>query len=196
VTDLVFVEETHQYFLGGVELPSVTTVIDSVLTDWSKIPRDTLEYARQRGTAVHTACELWDLDDLDEDTLDPAIAPYLIAYRSFLVDSGFVPEVIEQRLVHRAFGFAGTLDRIGTLNGRRALIDLKSTEATVPSVGPQTAAYKAMAETPGGKIDGRYALLLRKNGTYRLIPCKDQSDWSIFMSALNIYKWRKNNGNS
>jgi len=44
VTDLVFVEETHQYFLGGVELPSVTTVIDAVLTDWSKIPGDTLEY--------------------------------------------------------------------------------------------------------------------------------------------------------
>lgn len=53
------------------------------LCDFSRVPLHVLKAAARFGTAVHRACELDDLGELDEATLDARLAGHLHAWRSF-----------------------------------------------------------------------------------------------------------------
>jgi len=195
-TSLQFDEATHRYTLNGVELPSVTKILDDVLQEYASIDAETMRVARERGTAVHKACELHDKDSLDYDSLDPVVLPYMEAYIKFLNDTGFDPQIIEQP-VHSRFRYAGTLDRIGSAkhSKNRWQIDIKTPKSISTSVGPQTAAYDQAARECGWiekkeKVE-RYALQLRDNGTYRMVPCQSPIDFNVFLSALTIYNFKR-----
>lgn len=183
-----FNEERHEYRVNGLIVPSVTQVLSSVgLPDLSGVPADLLEWKAGLGTAVHKATELDDAWDLDEDYLDPAIMPYLQAYRRFKLESKFKAVLIEGKVYHNIFGYAGTFDRTGFLNNKKVLIDFKTGLTDPRVVGPQTAAYVEAGEM---KYFTRYALKLNKDATYRLIRLDNKMDFQIFLNALNIYKWR------
>lgn len=194
---LQFDEAAHRYTLDGVELPSVTTVLGDVMHEYDGIAADVLRHAQERGTAVHKACELHDLENLDYESVSPIVLPYLEGYIKFLGETQFQHHAIEQKVVSRKYGYAGTLDRIGTLAKakRRCQIDLKSAVSVSKSVGPQTAAYDQAAREDGliepKEIVDRYALQLRADGGYRLLPCKSPADFSVFVSALTIYKFKR-----
>lgn len=194
---LQFDEATHRYTLDGAELPSVTKILDDVFDEYRSIDQDTLRRAQERGTAVHKACELYDLEKLDLTTVDDSIAPYLESYIKFISDSKFEHHAVEQKVVSRKYGYAGTLDRLGVLgkSKRRCQIDLKSAVSVSRSVGPQTAAYEQAAREENWiepkEIMDRYALQLRADGGYRLLPSKSPADFSVFLSALTIYKFKR-----
>lgn len=181
---LEFNNETHQYTYSGVVIPSVTQIIKSAgLYDFSMIPYDVLEWKRNLGTQVHAATELDDADNLGE--FDPQITGYIEAWRKFKIDTGFVPTLIEQRIFHKTYKYAGTLDRIGSIGGKNILLDIKTGQVDLMTVGPQTAAY---AEAWGFK-GKRYAVHIM-DGDYRLVECKNNMDFQIFLNALNIFNWR------
>lgn len=115
-----FEPEGHKY---GNGLESVTGILKaegfidtSFYDDWS----------RDRGSMVHLATAYDDRNELDEESLDPVILPYLEAWRKFRKESGFVPESIEPPMMSTAYRYAGTPDRIGELPGRikRAAVEL------------------------------------------------------------------------
>ncbi len=193
--NIEFNEERHEYRVNGVIVPSVTQVLQSVgLPDLSGVPAELLEWKAGLGTAVHKATELDDLNDLDEESLDPTIKPYLEAYRKFKRESGFIPTKIEERIYSKKFGYAGTFDRFGTFLDRYTpvLIDFKTGITDPLIVGPQTAAYQEAINEPTrskGRF-WRYALKLNKDATYRLIRLDNKMDFQIFLNALNLYKWR------
>lgn len=194
---LQFDESAHRYTLDGMELPSVTHILDDVFDEYRSIDAETLRRAQERGTAVHRACELYDKDQLDFSSLDPTIAPYLEAYINFLSETGFSPQVIEQSVNSQKYGYAGTLDRIGTpkRSKHRWQVDIKTSVVLGKTVGPQTAAYDQAARECGlistkEKVS-RFALQLRDDGKYRLTPFDSASDFSIFLSALTIYKFKR-----
>jgi len=91
-------------------LPSVTEILaaEGFIDD-----RFFDEWSRDRGTYVHLATHLDDMGDLDEDTVDPVIVPYLEAWRRFKKESGFMVEQSEISLASKAYHYAGTIDRIG-----------------------------------------------------------------------------------
>lgn len=190
---LEFDAATHTYRVGGVLVPNVTSVLQ-VLSSYMDVSDDILIPAQERGTAVHRATELDDLDDLDEDSLDPMIVPYLEAWRQFKRDTRPVFHAIEQRVFSKRHWYAGTLDRIATLQGVRgiSMLDIKTCVKVGKEVGPQTAAYAEAIE--GYRISNRFAVQLRPDGTYRLIPCKERSDWAVFHSALTLYNWKVQHG--
>ena len=192
VAELAFNEERHEYRLGGQRLPSVTEVLDPI-NELDGIPRDVLRAAADFGTHVHIACELHDAGTLDRDQLDPALEPYLQAWEKFLADTGAKVLANEERVCH-PIGYAGTLDRVIELRGKRHVADLKTSAAVPRTVGPQTAAYRE-AWLQCRKRDLclsviRYCVHLKPDGTFRLHKLTDPSDWSIFVSALNIWRWR------
>lgn len=193
---LLFNEETHQYFLGTRELPSVTTVMKGLITNFDGIPKNTLEHARQRGTAVHKACEYDDLGILDESTLSDELVPYLEAWRKFKTDYGFIPMHIEKTVFSSTRHYAGTVDRVGQLNGSPGLsvIDMKARAVMTPDTGPQTAAYKKALSEEGIEIKHRYGIQLLKDGNFTITPYTDYSDISIFYSCLQLYNWKKTHG--
>ncbi|MCP3709763.1 PD-(D/E)XK nuclease family protein [Paraburkholderia sp. CNPSo 3274] len=193
MSELLFDPVEHAYTVNGKRLPSVTQIL-APLVDYSMVPRDVLERAQKLGTAVHRMTELYDLDDLDMDCLADELVPYLTAWIKFRAESGFVPETIEKRLYHPSLRFAGTPDRSGLINGRRAVIDIKKMLTLGPVIGLQLAAYSELFAKNGTQIEDRYGLGLRADGTYRLVPFKDKGDWPVFLSLLTIRNWKDKNG--
>lgn len=192
-------DDGRAYVVAGESYPRVTTVCQS-FDSWSGVPADVLEAARDRGDAVHYACELFDLGTLDMRSLPDEIVGHVKAWQDFRATTGFCPEVIEELVVSAAYRYAGRLDRIGRFaRGSRnkrvttgaALLDIK-TGAPTPAWGPQTAAYAAAYQ--GGKIRARYCVQLSDDGTWRIHTQNEPSDFSVFLAALTVINFQRRHG--
>lgn len=196
---LVFDAFLHRYTVGERELPSVTSILrEAKLSDFSA-PHFT-EAVRMRGQLVHAAIALDNEGDLDFDTLDPVLVPYIEGWRRYLSESGAVVEHFEKAVCDLSAGYAGTLDAVvlepNSRPGptRRTVLDIKP--ALYPSVGPQVSAYLRCAR---GLYDGpvlfqRAALVLPGNGSYRREPLTDPTDEPTFLAACRIFHWRAAHG--
>jgi hypothetical protein len=192
---LEFREEGHVYLLDGVVIPHVTGVL-APLESYFGVPASALEYASERGKLVHLATQMLDEGDLDEDSIDPVIAPFLAAYRQFKADAAPEWEGIEERVLNEDHHYAGTLDRRGVLRAikgsPRVIVDLKCVAQLSPATGVQLSAYSAAV--PDKKKYRRFALQLKPNATYRLKEYKEPSDWPIFLSLLSLRNWKARHG--
>ena len=180
-----FNEAEHTYFVAGVKYPSVTTILQDLgLIDTSWFTPE----ACQRGTYVHQVVE-WELNgELDREALDPALLPYLNAWKRFVADSGYASLCSEYRMASTLYRFAGTADQIGTLNNCRVIIDVKS-GAVAPCTALQLAGYEILYDAPCK----RFALQLMDNGKYKLTEYKDRGDRNVFLAAVALYQWKANN---
>ena len=186
---LEFDEDTHTYKLNKVKVPSVTKVLE-ILDDSLKYVDPIIVFnAARLGRAVHAACE-GRYADASEET-----KPYVDGYRRALTELQWLPVETEFRIIHRELGYAGTFDRLfKTKQNELILVDIKRTANFPKTVGVQLKAYQEGYEAmTGKKIAKRYALKLDKND-FKVKQYKDKSDMNTFISALNIYKWRVNNG--
>jgi hypothetical protein len=176
---------THSYLLDGKPVPSVTKILaDTGFIDATWFT----EWACRRGTLAHLCTHLDDTNELDEDTVDPELVPYLAAYRRFKVESGFIVLGSEVRMASVTHRFAGTLDKVGTFGNAAAIIDLE-TGSHQPVKAIQTAGYELLRGSP----HKRFALQLKDDGSYKIHPFTDRQDKQIFMSALAVYHWKNNN---
>lgn len=186
---LVFDAAAHTYHLGNRRLPSVTQVLEP-LCDYSMVRPDVLEAARVFGQHVHEACDLFNRDALDWDSLDLALVPYVSAWRDFLDQSGAVVIASEVRVHHQDLLYAGSPDVVLSWGKRIVVPDIKATAIVPPTVGAQTAAYaKAWQRMHGGREPARYCIHLQ-DGKYRTHPRTDPADWSTFVSALNCHNFK------
>ncbi len=196
---LHFDAASHTYSMGGNPVPGVTTVMH-ILSQYAGVPEAILKGAADRGSAVHKACELSLWDRLDRSKLMEELQPYIFAFDLFVKECGFIPSLIEHRVFHDKLKYAGTFDLMGSIVWKRkeitnALIDIKTTFKFMPSVGPQTAAYKEAynSQNKADKIGKRFALRLKNNGSYELIELTDATDWNVFLSCLNIRNYLEKN---
>lgn len=191
--DLRFDAARHEYTLGSRRVIHVTEVLghfDEGIARAKANHAEAVLAAGDLGTAVHVACELDDRGVLDEASVDQVVGVRLEQWRKFRREKGFVPVLIEARVYHRAYDYAGTLDRMGALDGCRSLIDLKSGVVS-RLAGPQTGAYKLAHEAGGGApVERRFSLHLTED-RYFLVPHADPQDGTVFLSMLNTYKWLK-----
>jgi hypothetical protein len=192
---VLFDAERHRYTHDGVDLPSVTTVL-KCWSPISKVPDWKLEDARLRGELVHAATAFLDEDDLDLSSVDDEVMGYLEGWRKFRRDYSFVPTMIERRLAHLRWGYAGTPDRFGewAYKGyvRSVLIDIK-TGFEDPTHGPQTAAYAQAIQDSGTRVTQRATVYLSP-GDYRVETYTGMQDWTIFMAALQWHRWKQRHG--
>jgi len=201
--EIIFSEAEHIYLVDGMEVPSVTTILKP-LTDrgYGKVNPSVLEYAANRGRAVHEALEVYDLGG--ELEVVPETEGYIRAYLEW--EQIYRPRWtgVEQIVYSVGDKYIGTLDRIGTLNGSEfAIVDLKTstpTKEALVSVCCQTAAY-AMAYTEQSEKPlkfaetiKRYGLFLKADGSYRLLDCEEYEEAymfrssELFISLLNNHK--------
>lgn len=182
-----------------MEYPRVTQIISGAgLTDFSYINEDILARSRNFGTAVHEACRLFDLTDLNETTLDPLLRPYIDAWIRFTKDSLLENIEIEQPFISERYQYRGTPDRIALFKGKITIIDIK-TGLIYPTAAIQTAAYLEAYNEGKPRIKKakeRLVVRLCEDGLYRL-PKKDffeKSDFSVFLSCLTLYNYKKRKG--
>ena len=190
---LAFNELLHEYRWDGATVPSVTQIL-APLNDFARVPFDVLEFARARGSAVHAAIALAQSDDLDEDSLDPVIVPYVAGWRLFMEETRFVAEEWERPLYHPRYRYAGTFDAAGLLWKTRAVVDFKTGLEVPLSVGPQLAAYQQLINTERqgrNPVLARYAVQLTGGGGYKLEQFTRPDDWVAFQSLLNLFRWRQ-----
>lgn len=184
---MITLDENHIYHDAetGAVIPGVTSILrDAGLIDTAWFD----DYSRDRGTLIHQACALFDYNNLDESSLDPAIEPYVRAWMNFRKDTGFFPVDIEQIVFNPHYRYAGKYDVYGLLGKDGYLIDRKS-GASQPWSQLQTAAY---AECIPG-VNKRAVIELDDAGKYRLIEHKDRNDIKVFLAALAVVTWKRNN---
>lgn len=191
---LTFNESEHKYFWNGAAVPGVTSLL-APLNNFNAVPRNVLEAACFRGKAVHSCCEWHDLGELDESTVDAEWLPYLDAWRAFRSEHTTAWELIESPVYHHTLGYAGTLDRFGTVSGVSAVLDIKTSTVIYPSVGPQLSAYLEALKTMIIDIrkTDRITVQLGADGKYKITKHKnDAADWSVFLSCLTIHNYLRN----
>lgn len=169
MSELLFDEATHTYTLGGVALPSVTDVCAPLTSDKYGGKNAVVQYAANRGSRIHELCALYDFDALP-DEIEAECVPYLKAWADFCRDWRPVWERVEWP-GWSSLGFAGTVDRIGLIDGKRRVVDIKTASsldrASKISLCCQTFGYTVIAVEEGMRMDGEpLGVQLKKDGTY------------------------------
>lgn len=184
--ELIFRESDHSYWIGNQRIISVTQAL-SILDDRWKVDPFYLE----RGRFIHKATELYDLDELDDSTVDPQIRPYLDAYINFRCDAIFEPIRIEKKYYHPKLMYAGKIDRIGPLNDRLSIIDLKSgVKAKVDEL--QGTAYWELCLSNDIPIHKVFDLYLKDDSTYSLVEIeKPKLLLPVFLACLTVMRWKE-----
>ena len=195
---------THTYTVDEVRKKSVTEII-SPLVDFSMVPESALEFARDRGTNVHKACELTDLGVLDFETLDERLQGYVMGWQKFMME--FMPtwDHIELPLYSEFYGFCGTPDRAGRVDvkegkkitQKKIVLDIKSSAQLSPVVGVQLSGYatllqRGISETdlkPEFEADELWAVQLKNDGTYRRKVYTPQHP--VFLGLLAVSNWKE-----
>lgn len=190
---VTFTARGHIYREGDLVVPSVSQALELAgIDDLRGAPRHHVRRAAVRGQAVHTATQLLDLGKLDEHTVTPEIAGYVMAYEQFKRDTGFHPIAIEERGVG-AIGvlkFGYCIDRVGILFDRLAIVDLKTASKAYPWWAIQTAGYADAIKHEGP----RYSVQLAGDGDYNLVRYDDGEDFEIWLAALKVAHWKLAHG--
>ena len=194
MAQLLFFDEGHKYTLDGEELPSVSELTRFISREiYGDVGQFNLDRAADRGTAVHKATEL--LDKYGTVEIDEDISPYLKAYIAFRKEHKCEWQKIEYATHHPENLYAGTLDRVGAVDGKLVVLDIK-TSSTIqkPLYTAQLNLYRKTLPDP---IEQLVILHLKKDGTYKLIdiPIDDTlADACIAMhEALKKKKRSKKN---
>lgn len=194
MTKLSFDPKSHKYFWGKQEVPSVTQVIASVgLYDFSHVSEAVLEQSADFGNKVHEMTALADRGELDVFGLDPFLDPYLTAWEKFRKEMGFEPDPnwIEAQRYSEKYGYAGTPDRVGLIQGKDfAIVDIKTGVLTA-AAAIQTAGYELLCPF---KVKRRMSVQLKDDGTYKIAEYKDKSDKLVFLSCLNVANFKRREG--
>lgn len=201
---VVLDERLHQYTVDGVKLPGVNHILEA--TGFKDLYVESLRsqaWYCDRGRFVHKACELHDRGTLDEQSLDPVIAPYLVGWKKFhaevkpetimVKNDGQDVPCIELRMCSRTHRYCGTTDRIYGIYVPRfkrvvpTVVDIK-TGAKRKETALQTAGYKVLAdENYKLGIRHRIAVNLSNDGTYSIEHFDDPTDVAHWIAIVNFY---------
>lgn len=195
--ELLFDEKSHTYsvIVDGEpkNVPSVTKILKKVgLINYRK--GDDALMRMRRGTRIHKLTEYFDLGD-DESLALLSKADdlqYLSAWESFKKEQRFEINMVEQKLFHPALWFAGTVDRVGEIDGNTVVLDIK-TGIPHPASKLQVAAYAILVEEQNILVD-RAMVVYLGDECYHIEEVESIADsWSAFESALRLYLWMEKN---
>lgn len=185
MSDLIFYEKNHIYMLGGERIPCVSDLCRFLHKEiYKDAPLWQMEAAADRGTAVHRATEL--LDKTGTAEISDDYAPYLEAYAAFRREHNVLWELIEHADYHPLYRYAGTIDRYGTVDGFKALLDIKTTYTVYkPLCSASLNLYRLMLEARQKVAERLLILHLKKDGTYKLIEFA--FDDAVPMALLTLH---------
>jgi len=203
--------ETGEYY------PSATTILEAypkpyALLQWMKEAGSKADEIRdaagRRGSAVHQLTEDYD-NGLECNLLGENGQPnysmeeWAMFERYVDFSQRFEPshKYIEQQVLSPQLGFAGTIDRICTIDGKSYVLDIKTSNGVYNSYWLQVAAYReAFMYEAKYQTDGVAILWLnaktRTNGKkgdiqgagWQLITKEDTSkDWELFQSVQKLW---------
>jgi len=166
--ELTFIEETHQYLLGGILLPSVSEILHFIFPDKYKgVSREILNKKAKYGSTVHEYIEKFEKGKYEEL---PKLDLYQkLSFKQYIrLVNRFSIEVIEQeKMVHYKDFYAGRFDMIANILGKESLCDIKTTaELDIEYLSWQLSFYELAY---GKKFKKLYAIWLPKGKVGKLV---------------------------
>ena len=188
---LLFYDDTHRYTVDGDEVPSVSEIIRFLTREvYNDTPQYFMDGAAARGTLVHRATE--SIDKYGTVECEDDIASYIQAYVQFLKDKTPEWEKIEWPICNEK-KYAGTVDRYGELDGKRVVLDIKTTQSISGMhkllYGAQLTLYKMAVELER-PVEELVVLQLKKDGSYKLIPIEENKP--LALACLTMHEAIKN----
>lgn len=189
--ELDFKEEPHIYLLDGVQIPSVSAIMEPLSrAKYDGINEAVLQKAADRGTAIHNAIEnyvLYGIVDIPQD-----FKPYIDAFLDWWDLAK--PDAVgtEIRMYHKLMNYAGTCDLLCYIGGELNLIDYKSTYAVSEKLcGVQLEAYRQALKSHEIEIARKRILHLKKDGKHRVVefPTEDGARWRVFGACKTVYDY-------
>lgn len=199
-----FSEEEHSYTdLSGKRIISTTQVFEVLgMVDYSFVKEDVLERKSQIGIATHAAIQYLCEGQLDWESLDETVRPYVEAYRDWAYQSRFISDAQEEQGIHEIAGmkYGWMLDSRGEMEfkGSRVpvIVDFKTCVAESPTWKLQLAAY-ALAAPKLNFISTDYlrvVVQLKKDGTFKPYYYEEKNDLRAWPHILYSAIWSLNNG--
>ena len=154
---VIFLEDTHQYFLDGVELQGITqSLIHRAFPDtYANIPEEVLMRAAEKGSNIHETIQFC------EENGFPGQTPEWLSYAKMKADH-HLHYVTHEYIVTDRVKFASAIDLVMVDDeGKIVLCDIKTTSVRhYDNVTLQLSIYKRYfeAQNPGLKVD-RIALI-------------------------------------
>lgn len=127
----------------------------------------------------------------------PDVAPFLAQFDRFTADFAPTWEASEGTVYSDRESYAGTLDWIATIGGRRLIGDTKTGKAVYPEAALQLAAYAHAdyiglpdgTDAPLPAFDGGAVLHLSPDA-YQLVPVRiDDEVFRAFLYAREVFRW-------
>ena len=202
----------HQaYKVDGKRVPGVTTVLGVIskpaLVKWANNLGlqgiDSTGYVdalASVGTLAHEMIQeylggpLWDRGGFTPTETDAAENAVLSFFEWERVNGvRMETEAIELQLVSREYLYGGTIDWLGLIDGKRWLVDIKTSKGLFPEHVYQVAAYHRLLAENGYGIDGVRLLRVGRSEDEGFDDHIIGGDalagaWDVFQSALSLYR--------
>lgn len=171
---LEFIEKSHIYILNGEIIPSVTQILEDLFPlKYENVPRETLEEKALYGTQVHKFIEITEKKKPKNPLgyikryYNPTIYQEESIKDYLKIKEKYTIEITDsEKRIHYKNKYAGTLDLKGYVNGKSAIIDIKTTyELDEVYVAWQNSMY----ELADGMVDELYCMWLPKGRLGKLV---------------------------
>jgi hypothetical protein len=179
-TSVLFDEESHKYFIGGQEIPSVTEICDPVsFKKLDAISKIVLERAATRGHLIHEIiADFICTGEIDIDNVPNEFVGYIYAFLNWW--RTYKPKVLFSELIlgDTNLGYGGTCDIVAEIDDKTLLIDTKSTSLLDKKyLSVQLEGYKRLLKRRGISIDGTFALHIKKDQSWAFPEIKTDPEW-------------------
>ena len=138
---LEYIDETHQYLVDGICVDSITQIIKMAFGNMYKdIPANVLKRAADKGTEMHEAIELYELEGRESHIPELRNYKFLKKHYKWEVLKSEIPIILFKGDEPIA---AGRLDQLIQMDGKKGINDLKRTSVfNKEYVALQTNLYK------------------------------------------------------
>ena len=138
-----FTKEDHSYKIDGVKAVGVSELLASFgIGDLSRIPSHILEPARDFGIKGHLMARYHLAQRLNEKTLDPELAPYLVGLKKLFTDHKIEIIDIEKPIGYQTLLVCGTPDLRCMFDGTHMFLDWKFVKKVMKSSYLQAGGYQ------------------------------------------------------
>lgn len=160
-------------------------VVDPTLSEKEALssPYKTSKKAMSRGTTVHSIVEAYKHSKKHiDDKVTDEWKGYARAFYRWIEEMGAEVLENERTVVNEKYKYAGTLDLLVKIGGKKLVVDVKTGKDIYPEAFMQVAAYKEALEG----VDDAAVLLLKEDGTYKYEI--GNGSFTVFRACLHIWK--------
>ncbi len=161
------------------------------------------ERSAEEGTMLHEAVEGLLLGK--NNPIPPEVAPAVRSFQEFFAKNNIsvTPELVERRIVNKDHRYAGTVDAIAIIGGKRGVLDIKTSQAIYRDYSLQTSAYMDALKNEFEDLETRWILKIDqiqtclRCGAIRRVKGgreKIKTDWKNPRMRSCIHEWSELRG--